>query len=94
MGPGDPPDRAPAQTDETVEAARARAAEDLPCPDCGSTARPLIRKPRRMSISWWDDPSCYIGCADCARYLAEIPSVYPTILAPEVPEDLEEDPEG
>lgn len=76
------------------EEARGRAAEQLPCQSCGSDARPLVRKPRPGSVAWWDDPSCYMGCADCGHYLADLPDAYPFIWSPEVPQDSEPDPEG
>ena len=71
---------------ETVEAdARAKAITCLPCPECGSNAAPVKRKPPRESPEWWDDPSVYFGCADCGRYLADLPIVAPYIWEPDAP---------
>jgi hypothetical protein len=73
---------------EEFEAAEKKAMDaalsELPCLSCGSTKRPVKRKPRFGSASWWDDPSVYVGCADCGRYLADLPIVYPFIWQPDV----------
>lgn len=40
---------------ESVEAqACTKASDSLPCPQCGSTAAPVKRKPVRESPEWWD----------------------------------------
>jgi hypothetical protein len=53
--------------------AQAQAHDQLPCRECGSTAEPVTRKPERLSADWWDDPSAYLGCADCGAYLEPLP---------------------
>lgn len=81
-----------AERDRLLANARAEARRRLPCPSCGSTADPLIRQPRRLSLAWWDDASCYVGCAACGAFFALLPVAAPFIWQPEVPEDLEDDP--
>lgn len=73
-------------SDEMLVTARAEARKKLPCPDCGSTAEPRIREPKVGSVAYWDDPSCYMGCAECGRFLALLDSAWPFIWQPEVDE--------
>ena len=56
-----------------VEEAIDEAASRLPCDECGSNDRPIIDKPERLSLDWWDDPSSYIACAGCGAYLGYLP---------------------
>jgi len=42
-------------------------------------------------VERWDDPSPYIGCAECGDCLVLLSS---SGWMPEVPEDLEDDPQG
>lgn len=82
------------ERNQILAGARARAREALPCANCGSSADPLVRKPRPLSLAWWDDANCYMGCADCGRFLADLPIAYPFVWESEVPADLEDDPNG
>lgn len=63
-----------------VSQSRAAAAKHLPCSSCGSTREPAVCKPTHGSAEWWDDPSPYIGCADCGAFMTLAPDVYPSIL--------------
>lgn len=73
---------------------RERAARALPCARCGSEGPPLIRQPRPLSFEWWEDPSCYMGCADCSAFFAPLPSIHPGVWQTEVPDDRVRDPDG
>ena len=40
------------------------------CPHCGSNAAPVLMKPLKYTLDWWDDPGSYWDCPDCDRYRA------------------------
>ncbi len=69
----------PEQVEETKRRAFEAARKELPCASCGSSDEPVLAKPKRGTADWWDDPSVYVGCAVCGRYLEILPSIHPYI---------------
>lgn len=69
----------PERVEETKRHALEAARQRLPCPNCGSNDEPIPTKPKRGTADWWDDPSVYVGCASCGRFLGDLPSVHPYI---------------
>ncbi len=74
-----PEEMTPEQVEETKQHALEATRQNLPCPNCGSNDEPVLVKPKRGTADWWDDPSVYVGCFSCGRYLQDLPSVYPYI---------------
>lgn len=35
------------------------------CRRCGSSATPVLMKPIKYTLDWWDDPLSYWNCPDC-----------------------------
>ena len=73
----------PKQAEEAQRRALEAARLELPCAGCGSNEDPVLAKPKRGTADWWDDPSPYVGCSSCGRYLADLPSIHPYIWGAE-----------
>jgi hypothetical protein len=55
-----------------VKAAQMLVALTEPCPTCGGTDPPVWTKPRWGTGWWWDDPSAFLACPECAHYFADL----------------------
>lgn len=83
-----------AEVDSLLAGAKDEARRQLPCPSCGSVADPLMRRPRRLSYEWWDEPDSYVGCALCGQHLASLPAILGVTWGTEAPADRLPDPNG